>query len=208
MLRRRENRRPFEAEKSARWEDEMTQTISASVLLSWVLLVGSPAAFAQEHMTVGMASGVNQVTSLVAAEKGYFKEEGLTVERKPVPRGNLAVQAIAAGSMQFAEVSDVVFFSAVTKGIPLVALGAASRGFTGKMIAAPGHAPVKTLADMKGERIGIQVGTGVHGVFLMLLEKQGLHESDFKVSNVRVVDMPAAMASSPRAFDAVLGWDP
>ena len=110
--------------------------------------------------------------------------------------------------MQFAEVSDVVFFSAVTHGIPLIALGDGSRGFTGKMIAAPNHRPVKTLADMKGDHIGLQVGTGLQGVFLMLLEKQGLEESDFKISNVRVVDMPAAMASSPPAFDAVLGWDP
>jgi len=179
-----------------------------SALGLFLLAASAGAASAQDRVTVGMASGVNQVTSLVAAEKGFFKEEGLTVERRPVPRGNLAVEAIAAGSMQFAEVSDVVFFSAVSRGIPLVALGAGSRGFTGKMVAAPDHKPVKTLADLKGDRIGIQVGTGVHGLFLMLLEKEGLKESDFKVSNVRVVDMPAAMASSPRPFDVVFGWDP
>ena len=169
---------------------------------------GAFPAGAQVHVSVGMASGVNEVTSLVAAEKGFFTEEGLTVDRKPIARGNLAVEAIAAGSMQFAEVSDVVFFSAVTQGIPLIALGDGSRGFTGKMIAAPNHRPVKTLADMKGDHIGLQVGTGLQGVFLMLLQKDGLKESDFRISNVRVVDMPTAMASSPPAFDAVLGWDP
>lgn len=184
----------------------MIKAISALLLM--LLATAAGTASAEDRITVGMASGVNQVTSLVAEEKGYFKEEGLTVDRKPVPRGNLAVEAIAAGSMQFAEVSDVVFFSAVSKGIPLVALGAGSRGFTGKMVAAPDHKPVKTLADLKGERIGIQVGTGVHGLLLMLLEKNGLKESDFKISNVRVVDMPTAMASSPRPFDVVFGWDP
>jgi ABC-type nitrate/sulfonate/bicarbonate transport system substrate-binding protein len=61
---------------------------------------------------------------------------------------------------------------------------------------------------LKGERIGIQVGTGVHGLLLALLEKEGLKESDFKIANVRVVDMPTAMASSPRPFDVVFGWDP
>lgn len=186
----------------------MSRAVSALLLVLLATIAGSLAVSAQERVMVGMASGVNQVTSLVAEEKGFFKEEGLAVDRKPIPRGNLAVEAIAAGSMQFAEVSDVVFFSAVTKGIPLVALGAGSRGFTGKMVAAPGHAPVKSLADLKGQRIGIQVGTGVHGLFLMLIEKEGLRESDFKVSNVRVVDMPVAMASSPRPFDVVFGWDP
>ncbi|HVZ53432.1 MAG TPA: ABC transporter substrate-binding protein [Pseudolabrys sp.] len=185
----------------------MRATSALWFVLAAMLALPSMAS-AQDKVTVGMASGVNQVTSLVAEEKGYFKEEGLNVDRRPVPRGNLAVEAIAAGSMQFAEVSDVVFFSAVTKGIPLVALGAGSRGFTGKMVAAPDHKPVKTLADLKGERIGIQVGTGVDGLFKMLLEKEGLKESDYKVINVRVVDMPAAMTSSPRPFDVVFGWDP
>ncbi|MGE8942225.1 ABC transporter substrate-binding protein [Leptospira interrogans] len=164
-------------------------------------------ALAQSKITVGMASGVNQVPSLVAAQEGFFKDEGLDVELKPVVRGNLAVEAIVAGSMQFAEVSDVVLFTAIDKGIPLVAIGAGSRGFTGKMVGSPELGDIKSLADLKGKRIGMQVGTGVHGVFLNLVKKEGLKESDFQISNVRVTDMPTAMASKG-TFDAVLGWDP
>lgn len=185
----------------------MRKNATFALALSGLLALPSMAMAQQPKVTVGMASGVNQVTSLVAAEQGYFKEEGLDVEIKPVVRGVLAVEAIVAGSMQFAEVSDVVLFSAVDKGIPLVAIGAASRGFTGKMVGTPSLGEVKSMADLKGKRIGIQVGTGVHGVFLKLLEQQGLSESDFQVSNVRVTDMPTAMASEG-TFDAVLGWDP
>lgn len=186
----------------------MRKRYSALMAALFAVALGAPAASAQDHVTVAMASGVNQVTSLVAAEKGYFKQQGLDVTRKPIARGNLAVGALASGQIQFGEVSDVVFFSAVSKGIPLVALGAASRGFTAKMIGRPDHKPVKSLADMKGEHIGIQVGTGVHGVFLRLIEQLGLKPTDFKISNIRVVDMPAAMASKPPKFDAVMGWDP
>lgn len=186
----------------------MIKRLAAFLLFTSMVCAATLPAAAQVHVSVGLASGVNQVTSLVAEEKGFFKEEGLAVDRKVIARGNLAVEAIASGSMQFAEVSDVVFFSAVTHGISLVALGAGSRGFTGKMIAVPDHRPVKALADMKGDHIGLQVGTGLQGVFLMLLQKEGLKESDFQISNVRVVDMPTAMESSPPAFDAVLGWDP
>ncbi len=184
------------------------KALAGLLLSASMLCIGAFPAAAQVRVSVGMASGVNQVTSLIADEKGFFKDEGLAVDRKPIARGNLAVEAIASGSMQFAEVSDVVFFSAVTHGIPLIALGDGSRGFTGKMIAVPDHRPVKSLADMKGDHIGLQVGTGLQGVFLMLLQKEGLQESDFRISNVRVVDMPTAMESSPPAFDAVLGWDP
>lgn len=170
-------------------------------------LAAATSVAAQEKVSVGMATGVNQVSSLVAADQGFFKDEGIEVEIVPMARGSLAVEAIVAGSLQFAEVSDVVFFSANDAGIPLVALGAGSRGFTGKMVGAPDIGEVSSLADLKGKRIGIQVGTGVHGVFLMLLEKEGLDPADFEISNVRVTDMPTAMASSG-TFDAVLGWDP
>lgn len=170
-------------------------------------LAAATSVAAQEKVSVGMATGVNQVSSLVAQDQGFFRDEGIEVELVPMARGSLAVEAIVAGSLQFAEVSDVVLFSAVDAGIPLVALGAGSRGFTGKMVGAPDIGEVDSLADLKGKRIGIQVGTGVHGVFLQLLEREGLSEDDFEISNVRVTDMPTAMASSG-TFDAVLGWDP
>lgn len=181
--------------------------LAGALLVLFSMTAFSASADAQETITVGMATGVNQVPSLVADAKGFFKEEGLSVAIKPVERGNLAVEAIVSGSMQFAEVSDATFLAAVDKDIPLVALGAASRGFTGKMVAAPGLGEIRSLADLKGKRIGIQVGTGVYNVFLRLVKKEGLTEKDFNVSNVRVTDMPTAMASTG-TFDAVLGWDP
>lgn len=175
---------------------------SLVALVAWVGV-----AAAQDKITIGMASGVNQVTSLVAQARGFFKDEGLDVDIKPVPRGNIAIEAIVAGSMQFAESTDTGLLSAVSNGIPLVALGAGSRGFTGKLIAAPDMSAVNSIADLKGKRIGIQVGTGVYTVWLKLVKKRGLKPEDFRVSNVRVTDMPTAMASKG-TFDAVFGWDP
>ena len=172
-----------------------------------VAAISTTAARSGETVTIGMANSVNQVPSLVAQDQGFFKDEGVNVVIKPVRRGTIAIEAIVAGSMQFAEVSTVALFAAVDNGIPLVAIGAGSRGFTGKMIGAPGMGKVNSLADLKGKHIGIQVGTGVHGVFLMLLKKQGLSAKDFNITNVRVTDMPTAMASKG-AFDAVLGWEP
>lgn len=168
---------------------------------------GALGASAQSKVTISMASGVNQVPSLVAKAKGYFKDEGLDVELKPVGRGQIALEALAAGSIEFAESSHTAFFAAVDKGVPLMGVGVAARGYYGKLIAANRNANLKTLADFKGKRIGTQVGTGMHMVLLMLLEKNGLKESDFEITNIRVSDMPAAMATSD-TFDAVLGWEP
>lgn len=165
-----------------------------------------PAA-AQTSITLAMSAGVNQVPSLVALDQGYFADEGLEVRLMPVARGGVAVEAMASGSVEFAESAHTTFFSAVNSGLPLIAIGTATRGYFGKMIASNQHADLSSISDFKGKRIGTQVGTGMHMVVEMLIEQAGLSVDDFQITNIRVVDMPAAMASGG-AFDAVIGWEP
>ena len=68
---------------------------------------------------------------------------------------------MASGNLQFAESAHAPFLAATAKGVPLVAIGVATRGFMGKLVAAPKNANLKSLADFKGKHIGIQVGTGM-----------------------------------------------
>jgi ABC-type nitrate/sulfonate/bicarbonate transport system substrate-binding protein len=163
---------------------------------------------AADKVAIGMSGGINMVPSLVAQAKGYFKEEGLDVTLKPLARGSVAIEGVAGGSLQFSESAHAPFMAAVSRGVPLVAVGIAARGFYGKLVAVPKHANLKTLADFKGMKIGTQVGTGMYTVVQMIMQAQGLKPSDFKISNLRVVDMPAAMAAPSNDFDAVIGWEP
>lgn len=178
-----------------------------SLALAGVLAALAVPASAQSPVLISMSSGVNQVPTIVAVDQGFFKDAGLDVELKPVGRGAIAIEALSGGSVQFAESAHTTFFSAVNKGLPLVAVGIAARGYYGKLIASNDNGDLKTLADFKGKRIGIQVGTGMHMVVQMLLEKEGLTEDDFTITNIRVTDMPAAMATGD-TFDAVIGWEP
>lgn len=161
-----------------------------------------------DKILIGQSAGINTVPSLVAVHEGYFKQQGLDVELKPLARGGLAIEGLSSGTLQFAESAHVPFMAAVSKGVPLVAVGVAARGFYGKLVASNANANLKTLADFKGKRIGAQMGTGMYTIVLMLLEQQGLKESDFQFTNLRVVDMPNAMANSANNFDAVIGWEP
>jgi aliphatic sulfonates family ABC transporter substrate-binding protein len=184
----------------------MISRIAALALLI-ILAAWESAAAAEVKVAIGMAGGINQVPSLVAKEKGFFKKQGLDVDVRALPRGSIAIDAVSSGSLQFAEAANAAFFAAVAKGVPLIAIGVGSRGYTGKLLVANRDANLKTLADLKGKHIATQVGTGMYTVFLMLLEKEHLKLSDFKITNLRVVDMPTAMASASD-IDAVLGWEP
>lgn len=183
------------------------KTLALAAIAALAIAAAVPPAHANEKVAIGMSAGINRVPSLVAEHQGYFKQEGLDVELKPLARGGLAIKGVAAGSLQFSESAHVPFFAAVSRGLPLVAVGVVARGFYGKLVASNKNAHLKTLADFKGKRIGSQMGTGMFTIVRMLLEKKGMKESDFKFSNLRVVDMPGAMENSDN-FDAVIGWEP
>ncbi len=183
-------------------------TLATSALVAALTMFAPSAQAQQPKVAIGMSQGVNRLPTIIAEAKGFFKQEGLDVTLKPLARGALAIEGVASGSLQFAESAHVPFFAAVAKGVPLVAVGVAARGYYGKLVANNKNANLKTLADFKGKKIGTQMGSGMHTIFLMLLEKNGMKESDFVITNLRVNDMPAAMASSPDKFDAVLGWEP
>ena len=74
--------------------------------------------------------------------------------------------------MQFSESAHVPFFAAVSRGVPLVAVGVVARGFYGKMVASNKNANLKTLADFKGKRIGSQMGTGMFTIVRMTARKR------------------------------------
>ncbi len=187
----------------------MIKKIFGALLIAFLMAwdATSPCAAEDVKVAIGMAGGVNQVPSLVAKAKGFFKEEGLDVDVRALPRGSIAIDAVSNGSLQFAEAANAAFYHAVDKGVPLVSIGVGSRGYTGKLLVANRNANMKTFADLKGKHLATQVGTGMYTVMLMLFEKQNLKLPDFNVTNLRVVDMPAAMASSDN-IDAVLGWEP
>jgi ABC-type nitrate/sulfonate/bicarbonate transport system substrate-binding protein len=176
------------------------------VMVAVATAVATGGSFAQERVAIGMATGVNQVPSLVAQDQGFFTEEGLEVELMPLARGALAIEAIAGGSLQFAESAHAPTLAAIAGGIPIHGVAVAARGFYGKLIAKPEHADLDSLEDFAGKRVGTQVGTGMHLTLAILLEERGLTEEELGITNLRVADMPAAMATGD--FDAVIGWEP
>jgi sulfonate transport system substrate-binding protein len=184
------------------------QLLGISTAVAMAALGLAAPAGAADKIVIGMSAGINMVPALVAVDQGYFKEQGLDVELRPLARGGDAIKGVAAGTIQFSESAHVPFMIATSRGVPLISIGIAARGFYGKLVASNANANLKTLADFKGKRIGTQQGTGMYTVILMLLEKQGLKESDFQFTNLRVVDMPAAMETNSANLDAVIGWEP
>jgi NitT/TauT family transport system substrate-binding protein len=71
------------------------------------------------------------------------------------------------------------------------------------IVAKPG---IKTLADLKGKKIGLEEGLVEHLMLLNALEKAGMKESDVKIVNTKTNETPQALASGDLA--AIGAWQP
>ena len=67
-------------------------------------------------------------------------------------------------------------------------------------------APYKTVADLKGKKIGVVTGSGCFSTFRVYLDRHGLKESDFQIVNMKVEDLRAAVQEG--IIDAAVAWEP
>jgi NitT/TauT family transport system substrate-binding protein len=163
-------------------------------------------AHAADKIVMGEQPALTAMVSSVGIAKGFFAAEGLEVTQVFGERPTDTIPAALAGKIDFGYSGSPPLLAATSSGAPLVAIGLFSHGYSGILVASKANSKAKSLADFRGKRIGMQRGTGVTNVFLIALEKEGLRESDFSISNLRIPDMPTAMQGG--SFDAVLGWEP
>lgn len=139
----------------------------------------------------------------VAVAKGWFKEAGVNVEMvwfEYVP----SMDAYAAGKV------DAV---CMTNGDALVtgANGKPSKGillndFSNGNDMVVAKAGVKSIKDLKGKKIGVEVGFVDHLLLLKGLEANGLKEKDVTLVNMPTNQTPQALASGSVA--AIAAWQP
>src|SRR5687768_7760232 len=139
----------------------------------------------------------------IAIQKGWFKEAGVAVDFtwfEYVP----SMDAFAAGKV------DAV---AVTNGDALVtgSSGAASKCILANdysngndmIVAKPG---IKSVADLKGKKVGVEVGFVSHLLLLKALESAKLAEKDVTLVNVPTDQTPQTLKSG--GADAIAAWQP
>ncbi len=156
-----------------------------------------------EPLKIGYSDWPGWVAWEVAIQKGWFKEAGVDVQFdwfEYVP----SMEAFAAGKI------DAV---CMTNGDALVtgATGAPSKTIiindfsngNDMVVAKPG---IESVKDLKGKKIGVEVGFVSHLLLLKALEANGMTESDVTLVNVPTHETPKAFASGD--VDAIVAWQP
>lgn len=164
-------------------------------------------AFAETILTVGKASPTSDalIPVNVGDTLGIFGKHGLRLKITDFRGGSKMAQAMAAGAIDIGDGAGTEM-AFVAKGAPMIAVceSAATAPFLG--IGVPWDSPIKSLADLKGKRIGVSSpGSFSDWSGHELARAQGWGRDGVTTVAVGGGTAPAQAALRTHEVDAVIG---
>ena len=137
----------------------------------------------------------------IATQKGLWEKHGLNADLKVFTNGPIQVQALGAGSLDFAYIGPGALWLPASGKAKVIAVNAL--GYTDRVIAQPG---IETIADLKGKKVGVPEGTSGDMLLRLALERAGLTLDDIEV--VRMDPSTIVTAFGSGQVDAAGIWYP
>lgn len=179
-------------------------------------LIAAVAALAAFATQAAHADDVVRLGNLKFAHYGaisYMKEigpkYGLKIEERVFPKGIDILPAIVAGEIDAAASAVDAAIAGRASGVPIYAVAGFAKGGA-RIVAKPG-AGVKTIADLKGKKVGVPRGGAQELVLLAELAKHGLSWSDRGGKDVQILYMAYAdlnQALAAGSIDAMSQSEP
>jgi len=150
-------------------------------------------------------TGVLVIARQQAVLEKQFAAQQVAVKWIEFTSGPPLLEAMSTGSVDFGSVGDTppIFAQAANANITYVA---GSPITNGQGILVPANSSIRTIADLRGKRIGFAKGTSAHNVLIATLEKAGLAYEDITPVYLSPPDAGAAFANG--SIEAWAIWDP
>jgi len=154
-------------------------------------------------LKIGYSDWPGWVAWQVAIEKGWFKEAGVDVKFDWFDY-SASMDAFAAGKIDAVTVTNgdaLVTGAGGAKNVMIIVTDYSNGN--DMIVGKPG---IKSLKDLKGKKVGLEVGLVEHLLLLNGLQKAGLKESDLTIVNTKTNETAQALASGDLA--AIGAWQP
>jgi sulfonate transport system substrate-binding protein len=150
-------------------------------------------------------NGVLVIARQRAALENHFRPQGIDVKWVEFSSGPPMMEAMNVGSIDYGAVGDSPPVFAQAAGAAIVY--AAGQPITnGQGILVPQNSPIRSIAELKGKRIGFTKGSSAHNIVVQTLEKAGLGYGD--ITPVYLTPPDAGPAFANGGIDAWAIWDP
>lgn len=175
-----------------------------SALLAGMMVAGTIApAAATDQITLLLDWFVNPDHGpiIIAEEKGYFKDAGLDVEVIAPADPSDPPKLVAAGRAELAISYQPQLHLQVAEGLPLMRVGTlVATPLNCLLVLADG--PVKSIADLRGGKVGFSVAGVEEALLTTILERNGVGLDEIDLVNVNWSLSPSLMSGQ---VDAVIG---
>ena len=178
----------------------MPSRLTATIALALLLATGPARA---ETLTILLDWFLNpdHGTLVVAIEQGYFADEGLEVELIEPADPNDPPKLVAAGQAPLAISYQPQLHIQAAAGLPLVRVGTLVATPLNTLVVLD-EGPVRSIADLKGRKVGYSVGGFEDALLKAMLERVGLGLGDIELINVNFSLSPSLLTGQ---VDAVIG---
>ena len=182
--------------------------LACTLASTQVMAAGTP-------VRVGITSSASDVSLFIAHKRGYFAAEGLNVSFTTFNSAAQMIAPFAAGELDIGTgATSAAFYNAIGRGIDLRIVADKNSTPPGRgtqpLLIRKDHVDsgrFKTLADLKGFRIGVSApGTSSMTTVTRALEKGGLKVSDVDLVALAFPQHVVALAN--KALDAAFTVEP
>lgn len=179
-------------------------TVLCSLLLLLALVSGGVAAQEPLPLSIGYSTWVGYGPLFIAADQGYFAEEGLDVTLTKVENPSDRFVALAGGQLNgLVTTLDTLsqYCNAETPFKTIFGLDESSGG--DGIVTSP---DITSVADLAGKKIGVNIGSVSQFFLEYILKENGMTDSDVSLVRMSQGDVPAALAAGQ--IDAGVTWEP
>ncbi|CAN5727902.1 aliphatic sulfonate ABC transporter substrate-binding protein [soil metagenome] len=181
--------------------------------LASLAALGSGLASAQGTAPSTVRIGYQKSSTLIAVLKaqGVLEKQlaplGVKVSWHEFTSGLPLLEALNLDNLDFsADVADTVPVFAQAAGAKLTFVAQEAPSPSAQAILVKADSPLKSVADLKGRKVGFAKAAGAHYLLIAALEKAGLSLKDIEPAYLTPADGRAAFEKG--AIDAWVVWDP
>jgi len=139
-------------------------------------------------LTIGLMPDTDSIPFIIAAERGYFAEEGVEVELVPFKSAMERDAALQSGNLDGAVSDLLAVIFARSGGFSMHAVSYTDGNYN---LVAGGNAGISAAADLRGKDIAISRNTIIEYVTDEILSVNGMKEQD--VSKVVIPQIPVRL---------------
>lgn len=196
---------------------------AAAVFTAAALAGGSVTVWAKEesdaelnqadHLNIALQPIPGYLPVSLLQDKGWVEEalqdagyEDVKVTYTEFESGPPENESFASGAQDIGVMGNVPTLSAVAAGQERTILGVAYNGEKTEAVLVAKDSDISSVADLKGKKVGLVVGSIAQDFFERLLESEGIKADEVQLVNLASTEQKSALASGQ--VDAIAVWQP